>query len=185
MGFLELSKDCGEEVFEVGQQVRLILLQLQPQLPDVTFTVREGRTINREWVSETPGGNVGVPDEGADSWKHHCHHRRSLEFMAQSVFCILTVSLYPHYNLGGRRSMLGTFPGTMPECGPSSLTPVSQSAASFLCDAPIGLAASSTHGNALATISILPGVWRHLGRANIEMLERDGCLWEDITVEVC
>lgn len=45
MGFLELSKDCGEEVFEVGQQVRLILPQLQPQLPDVTFTVREGETL--------------------------------------------------------------------------------------------------------------------------------------------
>lgn len=30
MGFLELSKDCGKEVFKVGQQVGLILLQLQP-----------------------------------------------------------------------------------------------------------------------------------------------------------
>lgn len=57
--------------------------------------------------------------------------------------------------------MLGTFPGTMPECEPSSLTPVliSQSVAAFLCDAPIGFAASSMHGNALARISILPGVW--------------------------
>lgn len=45
VGFLELSKDCGEEVFEVGQQVRLVLLQLQPQLPDITFTVREGETL--------------------------------------------------------------------------------------------------------------------------------------------
>lgn len=63
----------------------------------------------------------------------------------------------------------------MPECGPSSLTPVlvSQPAASFLCDAPNGLAASSTHGNALASISILRGGWRHSGGANIEMLERD------------
>lgn len=188
MGFLELSEDHGKEVFEVGQQVRLVLLQLQPQLSDITFTVREGRTINREWGSEAPGGNMGVPDEGADSWKHHCHHLRSLEFMVQSVFCILTVSLYPHYGLGGRRSMPGTFPGTMPECGPSSLTPVllsPQSAAAFLCDVPIGFAASSMHGNALARISILPGVWGHMGRANIGMLERDGRLWKDITEETC
>jgi hypothetical protein len=45
MGFLELSKNCGEEVFEVGQQVGLVLPQLQPQLPDVTFTVRKGETL--------------------------------------------------------------------------------------------------------------------------------------------
>lgn len=94
MGFLELSEDRREEVFEVGQQVRLVLLQLQPQLPDITFTVREGRTINREWVSEAPGGNMGVPDEGADSWTHPRHHLRSLKFMAQ-VFSAYCLPLYP------------------------------------------------------------------------------------------
>lgn len=41
MGFLELQEDSGQEILKVGQQVRFILLQLQPELLDVTFTVRE------------------------------------------------------------------------------------------------------------------------------------------------
>lgn len=95
--------------------------------------------------------------------------------------CFLhTASLHPHRDLGGRRIVPGPFPGAMPEWGPGSLTPllVSHSAASFLCDAPIGLAALSTPGNALASISMLRGGWRCLGRANTKMLERDGRPWE-------
>lgn len=69
MGFLELSEDGVEEVFKAGQQVRLILPQLKPQLPDVTFTVRQ-RDISGERVSDALRENMGVPDRGVDSWKH-------------------------------------------------------------------------------------------------------------------
>lgn len=76
-----------------------------------------------------------------------------------------------------------TIPWYNARVGPSSLTPVlvPHSAATFLCGAPIGLAAGSTPDNVLAIIiiiSILRGGWKCLGRANTEMLGRDGRPWE-------
>lgn len=46
VGFLELGEDAGQEALEAGQQLRLVLLQLQPQLLDITLAARKGKV----WV---------------------------------------------------------------------------------------------------------------------------------------